>query len=58
MSEALDPIAIALRVTRALDAQGVVSTIGGSIASSIEGSPGPLGGRDLLDCALGVEPAP
>jgi hypothetical protein len=35
----VDPIAIALAVARALDALGIVHTIGGSIASSIAGEP-------------------
>lgn len=39
MSPAVDAIAVALRVTRALDRAGVASTIGGSIASSIAGEP-------------------
>jgi hypothetical protein len=44
MTETLDPIAIAIRVTRALDALGVVSTAGGSIAASLAGEP-----RSTLD---------
>jgi hypothetical protein len=40
----VDPIAIALAVARALDALGIVHTIGGSIASSIAGEP-----RSTLD---------
>jgi hypothetical protein len=39
-----DPIAIALSVTRQLDALGIVHTIGGSIASSFAGEP-----RSTLD---------
>ena len=39
MSEPVDPIGVALIVTRALDALGVAHTIGGSIASSIAGEP-------------------
>lgn len=39
MSDAADPIGVALIVTRALDALGVGHTIGGSIASSIAGEP-------------------
>jgi len=35
----VDPIAVALAVTRALDALGVANTIGGSIASSYAGEP-------------------
>jgi hypothetical protein len=35
----VDPIAVALAVTRALDALGIVHTIGGSIAGSIAGEP-------------------
>jgi hypothetical protein len=35
----VDPIAVALAVARALDALGIVHTIGGSIASSIAGEP-------------------
>ena len=44
MTEPVDPIAIALTVTRALDALGIIHTIGGSIASSIAGEP-----RSTLD---------
>lgn len=44
MTEPVDPIAIALAVTRALDALGINHTIGGSIASSIAGEP-----RSTLD---------
>lgn len=44
MTEPVDPIAIALKVTRALDALGIIHTIGGSIASSIAGEP-----RSTLD---------
>ena len=39
MTEPVDPIAIALTITRALDALGIIHTIGGSIASSIAGEP-------------------
>ena len=39
MTEQVDPIAIALRIARALDALGIIHTIGGSIASSIAGEP-------------------
>lgn len=39
MSDPIDPIEIALIVVRALDALGIPSTIGGSIASSIAGEP-------------------
>lgn len=39
MSNAADPIGVALIVTRALDALGIAHTIGGSIASSIAGEP-------------------
>ena len=39
-----DPIAVALRVTDALDALGVTSTVGGSIAASFAGEP-----RSTLD---------
>jgi hypothetical protein len=41
---AVDPIAVALRVTDALDALGVTSTVGGSIAASFAGEP-----RSTLD---------
>ena len=44
MTERVDPIAIALAMARALDALGVIHTIGGSIASSIAGEP-----RSTLD---------
>ena len=39
MTPPIDPIAIALSVTRVLDALGIVHTLGGSIASSIAGEP-------------------
>lgn len=39
MTPAPDPIAVALRVADALDALGVVSTVGGSIAASFAGEP-------------------
>lgn len=39
MTAAVDPIAIALAVTRALNAIGIEHTIGGSIASSFAGEP-------------------
>ena len=39
MTVPVDPIAIAVSVARALDALGIVHTIGGSIASSIAGEP-------------------
>lgn len=39
MNEVIDPIAVALLVTRVLDDLGVIHTIGGSIASSIAGEP-------------------
>lgn len=39
MTEALDPIGVALLVTHALDRLGVLHTIGGSIASSVAGEP-------------------
>lgn len=39
MIHPVDPIAVALAVVRELDALGIVSTIGGSIASSIAGEP-------------------
>lgn len=39
MTVPVDPIAVALAVTRALDALGVIHTIGGSIASSLAGEP-------------------
>lgn len=35
----VDPIAVALSLARALDALGIVHTVGGSIASSIAGEP-------------------
>lgn len=44
MTEPVDPIAIALTITRVLDALGIIHTIGGSIASSIAGEP-----RSTLD---------
>jgi hypothetical protein len=39
MSTRVDPIAVALRVTRVLDALGIAHSIGGSIASSFAGEP-------------------
>ena len=39
MTVPVDPIAVALLVTRALETLGIVHTIGGSIASSIAGEP-------------------
>lgn len=39
MSGSLDPLDVALLVTRALDELGVTHTIGGSIASSVAGEP-------------------
>lgn len=39
MNDVVDPIAVALLVTRILDELGVIHTIGGSIASSIAGEP-------------------
>lgn len=39
MTDLVDPIDVALAVTRALDAIGAASTIGGSLASSVAGEP-------------------
>ena len=39
MSTPVDPIAIALAVAQALDALGILSTVGGSLASSFAGEP-------------------
>jgi hypothetical protein len=39
VTDPIDPIDVALSVTRALDAVGVTSTIGGSLASSVAGEP-------------------
>lgn len=39
MTAPIDPFAVALSVTSALDALGIASTIGGSIASSFAGEP-------------------
>jgi hypothetical protein len=39
MSTPVDPIAVALRVTRVLDTLGIVHSIGGSIAASFAGEP-------------------
>ncbi|HVZ20230.1 MAG TPA: hypothetical protein VG871_04170 [Vicinamibacterales bacterium] len=39
MNQPVDPVAVALRVTGALDALGIAHTIGGSIASSVAGEP-------------------
>jgi hypothetical protein len=50
VSETLDPIGVALRVTAVLDTLGVRYTIGGSIASSVAGEP-----RSTLDIDLVAE---
>ena len=47
MNDAIDPIGVALEVVTALDALGIPSTIGGSIASSIAGEP-----RSTIDIDL------
>lgn len=39
MTVPVDPIAVALEVSRTLDALGILHTIGGSIASSVAGEP-------------------
>ncbi len=39
MTGTLDPIGVALRVTKILDGLGILHTIGGSIASSVAGEP-------------------
>jgi hypothetical protein len=39
VTDPADPIAVAIRVTDALEAQGISFTIGGSIASSFAGEP-------------------
>ena len=39
MTTAFDPIAVALKVTRALDDLGIAHTIGGAIAASFAGEP-------------------
>ena len=44
MTPVADPIAVAIRVTEALDALGILNTVGGSIASSLAGEP-----RSTLD---------
>jgi len=48
MTDAVDAISIALQVTSALDALGVVHTIGGSIASSMAGEPRSTIGVDIV----------
>ena len=50
MTDAVDAISIALQVTSALDALGVVHTIGGSIASSMAGEP-----RSTIDVDIVVD---
>ena len=50
MTDAVDAIGIALQVTSALDALGVVHTIGGSIASSMAGEP-----RSTIDVDIVVD---
>ncbi|MSO35157.1 MAG: hypothetical protein EXQ50_10555 [Acidobacteria bacterium] len=50
MTDAVDAITIALQVTSALDALGVVHTIGGSIASSMAGEP-----RSTIDVDIVVD---
>ena len=44
MTDAPDPLAVAWRVTNALDTLGIAHTIGGSIASSMAGEP-----RSIID---------
>jgi hypothetical protein len=39
VTPAIDPIAVALRITRTLETMGVANTIGGSIAASFAGEP-------------------
>jgi hypothetical protein len=53
----VDPIAVALAVTRALDALGIIHTIGGSIASSIAGEPRSTIDIDIV-AALGESDVP
>ena len=50
MTDAVDAIGIALQVTSALDALGVVHTIGGSLASSMAGEP-----RSTIDVDIVVD---
>lgn len=50
MTLALDPIAVVMRVTAALDTLGVVHTIGGSLASSFAGEP-----RSTIDIDVVVD---
>lgn len=54
MTDAYDPIDVALQVTQVLDRLGVLHTIGGSIASSVAGEP-----RSTLDVDIvaALEPA-
>lgn len=47
MNGGVDAIAVALRVTRVLDSLGIISSIGGSIASSVAGEP-----RSTIDVDL------
>jgi hypothetical protein len=53
----VDPIAVALEVGRALDALGIMHTIGGSIASSIAGEPRSTVDIDVV-AALGESDVP
>ena len=57
MTVPVDPIAVALAVTRALDALGIIHTIGGSIASSIAGEPRSTIDIDIV-AALGESDVP
>ena len=57
MTVPVDPIAVALEVGRALDALGIIHTIGGSIASSIAGEPRSTVDIDVV-AALGESHVP
>jgi hypothetical protein len=53
-----DPIAVALSVTRILDALGIMHTIGGSIASSFAGEPRSTADIDFVVALAAEEVAP
>jgi hypothetical protein len=58
VTQPIDPIAIALTVTRVLDALGIAHTIGGSIASSIAGEPRSTLDIDVVAALQGSHVAP
>jgi hypothetical protein len=58
VTDAPDPIGVALLVTQALDRLGVVHTIGGSIASSIAGEPRSTIDIDIVAALAAAHVAP